>query len=288
MNGDTIFIYESAIGTLTFQRDPMQFWITEIDGASSVDIDIFESQSAGQVGASISGQSVQPSSFTVDGCIFEPLDANRERLIDIIAPQTPATLTVIQNGESWYKDVLPEKTPEITPGDGVQYFQMRLHAAYPYWRSTTSYATQIAGLIAMFKFPFFTGGFWWISKYSDSYFNTIVNEGNVPIEFQVIFAARSALSNPEIYHMDTQKLIRINKSMIAGERIIVSTIDGQKGVTCISNTGEITNGFKYLSLESDLSMALIPGDNLLRMAADTNREGLGVRIEAPKGVKSGV
>ena len=67
----------------------------------------------------------------------------------------------------------------------------------------------------------------------------------------------------------------------------VSTIYGHKGVVCTSASGEVSNGFKYLSVDSDLSMTLRPGSNLLRIDA-VNREGLGVRIEAPEGVKSGV
>lgn len=287
MNENTRFIYENAIGRLVFEYNSL-LWITDVDGMSSVEIDIAESRSTMQIGSSITAQSVRPRSFTIDGAIFEPIATTRERVIDIIAPQIPATLTIEQNGESWYLDVVPEKTPEITPGNGVQFFQTRLHAAYPYWRTTASYATQVAGLMALFKFPFFTGGSWWISRYSDSYFNTIENRGNVPVEFRVVFTARSALENPEIFHIDTGKRILIRKSMIAGERVVVSTIYGQKGVTCVSAAGEITNGFKYLSVDSDLSMTLIPGSNLLRIDAGVNREGLGVRIEAPEGVKSGV
>jgi hypothetical protein len=104
----------------------------------------------------------------------------------------------------------------------------------------------------------------------------------------VIFIARSALDSPELYHMDTGKKILINKSLIAGERVTVSTVYGRKGVTCISAGGEVSNGFKYLSLDSDLSMTLLPGPNLLRIDAADNREGLSVRIEAPEGVRSGV
>lgn len=286
MNENTIFIYENTIGRLVFQYGG-QMWITDVDGMSSVEIDIAESRSTMQVGSSITGQNVRPRSFTLDGAIFEPIAAHRERILNIIAPQIPATLTIKQGGEEWYLDVVPEKTPEITAGIGVQFFQTRLRAAYPYWRTTASYATQIAGLVAMFKFPFNTGGSWWISMYSDSYFAAIENRGNVPVEFRVTFTARAALDNPELYHVDTGKRILIRKSMIAGERVSVSTIYGHKGVVCTSASGEVTNGFKYLSVDSDLSMTLRPGSNLLRIDA-VNREGLGVRIEAPEGVKSGV
>lgn len=287
MNEKTVFVYENVIGKLRFAYDS-EFWISAVDGISSVEIDISESRSTMQIGSSITAQNVRPRSFTIDGSIFEPILKNRKTLLDIFAPQIPATLTILQNGESWFLDVIPERTPEITAGNGVQFFQTRLKAVYPYWRTTSSYATQVAGLIAMFRFPFFTGGEWWISKYSENFFNTLTNYGNVPVEFQVTFAARSALENPELYHMDTGRRILIRKSMIAGERVIVSTVYGQKGVICISASGEVTNGFKFLSVDSDLSMALRPGQNLLRMDASMNREGLSVRIEAPEGVKSGV
>jgi len=286
MNENTRFIYENAICRLIFQHDS-PLWVTDVDGVSSVEIDIAEARSTAQVGASSTSQKVRPRSFTLSGAIFDPIAPQRERMLNVIAPQIPATLTVEQNVGSWYLDVVPEKTPEITPGNGVQFYQLRLRAAYHYWRTTASHATQIAGLVALFKFPFRTGGSWWISRYSDSYFATVNNRGNVPVEFRVVFTARAALNNPELYHVDTGKRILIRKSMVAGERVIVSTVYGKKGVTCVSAAGEVTNGFKYLSVDSYLSMTLIPGPNLLRTDA-TNRKGLGVRIEAPEGVRSGV
>ena len=286
MNENTVFIYENSIGKLTFKYDS-PLWVSDVDGVSSTEIDIAESRSLGQTGTTVTNQSVRPRTFTINGAIFDPIRINRERVLNIIAPQLPATLTIQQDGESWFLDVVPERTPEITAGNGVQFFQTRLHAAYPYWRTTASYATQIAGLIAMFRFPFYTGGSWWLSKYSDNFFSTIVNGGNVPVEFQVVFTARNTVENHELYHVDTRKRILIRKEMVTGERVVVSTVYGQKGVTCISPSGEVTNGFRYLSLDSDLSMKLLPGSNLLRVDA-INREGLNARVLAPQGVKSGV
>lgn len=286
MNQSTVFIYENTIGRLVF-RYHSPLWITDVDGISSVEMDISESRSTMQVGSSITSQNVQPRSFTLDGAIFEPIQIHRKRVLNIIAPQIPATLTVEQGSESWYLNVVPEKTPEVTVGEGVQFFQTRLHAAYPYWRTTAYHATQVAGLVPMFMFPLFTGGNWWVSKYSDSFFTTIENKGNVAIDFQVKFTARAALENPELYHVDTGKHILIRKAMIAGESISVSTVYGHKEVVCTSVQGTVTNGFKYLSIDSDLSMTLRPGSNLFRVDA-VNREGLSVRIEAPQGVKSGV
>ena len=286
MNEGTIIIYENAIGTLRFAYEST-LWVTDVDGLSSVEIDISASHSTMQTGSSITGQSIKPRSFTMDGAIFEPIAPQRELVLNIMAPKIPATLTIEQNGEAWYLDVVPEKTPEVTSGNGVQFFQVRLYAAYPYWRTTTSYARQVAGLDALFKFPIFTGGTWWVSRYSDSYFTTIENRGNVPVEFRAVFTARTEIEDPELYHVEAGKRILIRKTMVAGERVVVSTVYGNKGITCIDPAGTATNGFKYLSVDSDLSMTLNPGSNLLRIDA-VNREGLGVRIEAPEGGKSGV
>lgn len=287
MDQNTVWIYENSIGKITFAWES-PYWITMFDGMSSVEVDITQSRGPRQIGATIASQSVRPRSFTLDGCLFDPVGVNRDRLIDIIAPQVPATLTMVDGAESWYLDVVPEKTPEIEPGLGVQNFQLRLFAAYPYWRTTASYSTQIAGLISMFKFPFYTGGNWWISKYSDSYFRSIENQGNVPLEFKLTFTARAALTNPELYHVDTRQRIAIRKNMVAGERVTVSTVYGERGVIVTAPDGTASNGFRHLTIDSDLSMTLQPGSNLLRIDADINREGLGVRLEAPQGVKSGV
>lgn len=287
MNENTRFVYENQAGRLEFSFDG-PFWISDMDGVSSVDIDITESRSVWQVGSSISAQSVQPRVISVDGVIYEPLAANRKKMLDVIAPQTPATLTMIQGEENWYLDVAPQKTPEIAPGNGLQPFQMDLYAAYPYWRTTASYATQIAGLTALFKFPFFTGGAWWISKFGESYYSTITNRGNVPIEFSVIFTARGNVGSPELFDVNTRKKIRISKTMEAGEKIVVTTSSGRRGAVLTGADGLRSNAFRYLSIDSDLDMALEPGENLLRIGADANRENLSVRVEAAEGVRSGV
>ncbi len=287
MNEKTRFTYENAIGKITFAFES-NFWITDIDGVSSVEVDIADSRSSDQVGSSLASQSVQPRTIPIDGTIYEPLRLNRESLISVIAPGVASILTAIDNGQSWYLDVVPKKTPDIMPGNGEQAFQMELYSPYPYWRSTASVATQIAGLTRLFKTPFYTGGKWWISKFSDSYFNTITNTGNVPIEFRVTFAARGELRNPELYHVGSKKRIKLNKTMVAGERIVVSTIYGERGVVAYTAGGVASNGYNLLKRGAKLDMAILPGENLLRIDAEQNRENLTVQVEAPRGVKSGV
>ena len=86
--------------------------------------------------------------------------------------------------------------------------------------------------------------------------------------------------------MDTGKEFRIIKQMNAGERAIVSTVQNERRVVLVSSAGETENGFKSLLFGSDLSMEIIPGKNTFAIIGD--RSLVSVRLEAPKGVKSGV
>lgn len=288
-NANTVFEYENTIGKLTFAFDSA-FWLTEVEGMSGVEVDIFATRNAGQSGSSISSQSIRPRAFSIDGVIFDPIGENREELVRIMAPEVPSTLTIKEGSQSWYLDVYPSITPEIGPGDGEQPFQVQLYAAYPYWRSTESYNELILGLASMFKFPFYTGGTWWISKFSDNFFKEIINDGNSAIGFHLIFEARGPLTNPEIIQVETGKFIKTqNLSMATGERFVISTMEGKKSWLRIDKFGKATNGYRHMVYGSSLEMALEPGINTFRADAQTNRGNLSVTMrDTPKGVRSGV
>lgn len=286
MNEKTTFIFENNLGSIQFAYDS-PFWL-DIPDISSVGIDIAATRGRQQVGTTIISQSVQPKSFTIDGAIFDPLDENRNKLLHIFAPRVKSTLTMIEGDEEWYLNVVPETTPVIDGGNGVQHFQVTLYASYPYWQLDDMYIRQVAGLTPKFKFPFYTGGSWYISTFSDNYYATINNSGNVPSSVQITFAARRAVENPEVMNMESGKKIAIKKAMAPGEKMIVSTFYGAVGAVFVDDQGNESNGWKYLSIDSDLSFDILPGNNLIRGDAKTNRSGMSIRLEAPRGVKSGV
>ncbi len=286
MDKSTVFTYENSIGSLTFAMDSA-FWLSDVAGASSVEVDLTETRTDEQYGAVLTGQSAAPRTLTLNGCIFEPLQEHRRQLLRVMAPLTPARLTKRDAGGSYWLDVSPMKTPEVSAGEGVQQFQAQLRASWPFWRSEVNHRTTVAGLDPLFSFPFYTGGNWKISQYTQNYFRNIPNDGNVPIPFQMVFTAEGRVENPWLYHMGTRREIRLQMVMQAGQQVRVSTQPGEKGVW-LETPGKTENGFRFLTVDSDLSMVLLPGDNLLRMGADAFRENLSAGVSAPRGVISGV
>ena len=289
MNKETILVYASGGNSITFLSKPgSDIWVTSISGASGNEIAISEAQGAGQVGSTISNQSVQPKDITINGAVLAMVEANRRSILACVLPGVMGRLTVIQNGESWYIDGAPKRTPEFSDGSVVQDFQFVLHCPYPYWRSTADGSAQVAGLTKLFQFPCSLAGTWYISKYSDSLFTVVENEGTAAMEFDVTFTAATEVTDPEFYHVERGTFIKINKVMAAGEKITVSTVYGRKGVTLHLPNGTQANGFKYLDVGSDLNMKIDPGANTIRCDAANNREGLRVQIIMPKGVAPGV
>lgn len=100
----------------------------------------------------------------------------------------------------------------------------------------------------------------------------VYNGGAVSTGMEIMFKARGAVTNPSIIKISTQEIIKINKTLEAGEEILINTTIGEKGIVGRLN-GVESNYYKYRDLSSSW-MQLDVGDNLLRYDADTNLNNL--------------
>lgn len=281
------FEYVTANNTVSFSEDS-DFWITGIDGLSSNEINISETQGVNQIGSTRSSQSVRPRDLTVTGVLFGNLKENRRTLLSCVSPMVPARFFIHEDGEIWYLEGTPKRTPVMEETAEIQQFQFILHCPYPYWRTADDANTLLAGIKALFKFPFFTGGKWYISKYEESAFKRVLNDGDVAIDLTVELKATAQVQAPEVLLVETGSVLRITKTLQAGESFTVSTVYGSKRVVYRHADGVEENGFRYLSPDSDMNMQLQPGVNIFRCDAADNREGLRVSVLAPRGVRAGV
>lgn len=281
------FEYITANNAVSFSEDS-DFWITGIDGLSSNEINISETQGVNQIGSTRSSQSVRPRDLTVTGVLFGNLKENRRTLLSCVSPMIPAHFFIHEDGESWYLEGTPKRTPVMEETAEIQQFQFILHCPYPYWRTADDANTLLAGIKALFRFPFYTGGKWYISKYEASAFERVLNDGDVAIDLTVELKAMAQVQAPEVLLVETGSMLRITKTLQAGESFTISTVYGSKRVIYRHADGVEENGFRYLSPDSDMNMQLQPGVNTFRYDAADNREGLRVSVLAPRGVRAGV
>lgn len=287
MNSSFELCYDNGSEQLTFCKKGA-FWLTSPPDLSSVQVEITGAQTAGQVGSVITAQSVRPKNITLTGAIIGDTLRNRQKLLRVVMPGKVARLTYRIDGKSWYVDGAPSHTPIVGAGDVVQDFQFQFHVPYPYWRTTEESVFSLAGLDRLFSFPFICAGRWYISEFSDSYTKVFVNEGNVPLEFELRIHALGEVSRPVLTHLGTGQCIRLERVLAPGQKLVVSTLYGKRGARLVEADGSETNAFRWLGFESDLAMRMLPGDNLLHFDAEDGRAGARVTLTAPKGVLSGV
>lgn len=281
MNKDTVITYQSAGGSIRFAPDG-EYWITEVSGLQT-DISLNTSQSVGQRGATVNGQSVQPKKITFNGAILgrggaagiEPL---RRALLAAVLPLESARITFAQEGQSWYLEGWPTKTPALSDGLRPQSFQFQFYVPYPYFRSAEQRSYQLSGLRAMWHTPFYTGGHFYISKYTEDAFCRVANTGNVAQAITLTLYAAAEVTRPVVYNVERGSHIRVNKIMAPGEQMVISTHDKDKdagrAARFFAQDGSEGNGFKYITPDSDLAMAVAPGGNIFMADAAANKQNL--------------
>ena len=284
-----VYAFQAADGSTIRFAVNSDFWITNLTGDDGLDVEMTEQQSTGQTGKTITGQSVGSRAITVTGSILRDLDANKALLKRLIRPESAARWLKTVGRTTWYLDVLPSHTPDVSGGAHLLNFQFKLKAAYPYWRTVETAATMLGGLeSAWFPTPVSTAGTWYISRYKRDLYTPVVNSGSTETGFTLRLTATARVKNPMLWHNGQRSFIRLNKEMLPGEAAVIYTLEGERGCTYRQSDGTEVNGFRWLDYDSDLWMTLAPGANVLRLTADEGRENLTVTIHAPKGVAAGV
>ena len=108
----------------------------------------------------------------------------------------------------------------------------------------------------------------------ETQFINVPNHGQLPVPMTVTFFARGDCVKPKLTNVNTGKFMEINKSLIAGERVVVEITHDRTYVTS-SVDGDIRGA---LSLKSTLNR-LDVGDNVLKPEAEEGRKQLEVSID---------
>jgi hypothetical protein len=108
----------------------------------------------------------------------------------------------------------------------------------------------------------------------ETQFINVPNRGQLPVPMTVTFLARGDCLNPKITNVNTGKFMAINKSLVAGERVVVEITHDRTYVTS-SVDGDIRGA---LSLKSTLNR-LDVGDNVLKPEAEEGGNQLEVSID---------
>ena len=103
------------------------------------------------------------------------------------------------------------------------------------------------------------------------------NKGSVSIGMKIVFKANGTVINPSLVNVSTQEDFTINKTLVAGEEIEITTIIGEKSVKGKIGNNDFTNYFMYKTVDSSW-LQLDVGNNLFRYNAEDGIENLDVFV----------
>ena len=259
-NGDSL-TFEYADG----------FLINKPSGIDTLSVSLSEAQGIGQVGSTIQSRNVKSRPVTVSGILVGDFQAeNKDKLLSVIRPDLSGKLFA----DDYYLDVSPTATPAIEPKQSFAAFQFSLLAAYPYWQKDDSASATLSGVAKRFKLPWNISREYRFGEVIAAQFINIHNGGQVPVPFTVTFTALAEVVNPMVTDAKTNSYLLINKTLVAGERVVVEITHERTYVTS-SVDGECRGA---LDLKSSY-YRLAVGDNVMKPTATSGKDNLQVDVD---------
>lgn len=254
--------------TFTYNKG---FLINKPIGIDTLQVSLSQATGIDQVGATIQSANIQPRPVTVSGVLVgEFINGNKEKLLSVIRPDLSAKLYA----DDYYLNVRPTSTPTIDPTKRFAKFQFSVLAAYPYWQKDENAKVELSAIEYGFKFPWNLSREYHFGSIVETQFFTVVNNGQLPVPFIITFFARGDCVNPRITNVNTGKFLAINKTLVAGERIVVEITHERTHVTS-STDGDVRGA---LSLKSTLNRLEV-GNNVLKPEAEEGKSQLEVSID---------
>lgn len=240
-----------------------------------------------QIGVSITSTSLKERSITVTGWIIadteEEMDERKQFLNRYFDPRYEIDVMY----KNYFLRFVPDNTvkygtSEKENNDTIVQFQIKGTCADPLFSEINGSKETIAATIATFHFPLIISTNLYergivFGYRQPSLTAKVTNKGAVEVGMKIVFKAIGELTNPRLIDVDTREFVAIEKSMVAGEEIVINTNVGEKSIQGKTGNEDYSNYFMYKDLDSTW-LQLRLGDNLFRYDADSGLDNLEVYL----------
>lgn len=241
-----------------------------------------------QIGVYVTSTSLETRDVSVSGWIVSNselhMSQRKSMLNRFVNPQQPIELIY----KNYSLEFLPDRTIKYSAtikenNEVVCKFEIVGLAANPLFKDTNTTNVPIAGMLGMFHFPMMLSAIdngmptVMMGLRQPSLIVNISNTGSVQTGMNIVFEAAGTVVNPSLINIYTQEQFKINKTLVAGETVVVSTTIGEKKIVGTLN-GVSSNYFKYRDLRSSW-LQLDTGDNVFKYDADNGIDSLNCTIE---------
>ena len=240
-----------------------------------------------QIGVSITSTSLKERSITVTGWIIadteEEMDERKQFLNRYFDPRYEIDVMYKNYFLRFVSDnTVKYGTSEKENNDTIVQFQIKGTCADPLFSEINGSKETIAATIATFHFPLIMSTNLYergivFGYRQPSLTAKVTNKGAVEVGMKIVFKAIGELTNPRLIDVDTREFVAIEKSMVAGEEIVINTNVGEKSIQGKIGNEDYSNYFMYKDLDSTW-LQLRLGDSLFRYDADSGLDNLEVYL----------
>lgn len=271
-----------TLQSILFDRDDSDFVLDEVD-LGVVNGTHHAYKYVNQIGIYINSTTLEQRTISIKGYVigedYGLLEENKNALNRFINPLQAVDITVLDKYKLTFKPDYSIKysAPYKDNNEVLCKFLIQGTCPDPLFTTLGEQSAAI-GTVKKFHFPLIIPKNVGIlmGLRTSSLFLNLDNTGDVTTGMLIEFTCTSNVKNPKLINVDTQEFIQIDKTIVPGERIIISTVSGEKYIRGILN-GVESNYFGYLNYESTW-LQLNTGLNTLKYDADDNLTGLEVSV----------
>lgn len=271
-----------TLQSILFDRDDSDFVLDEVD-LGVVNGTHHAYKYVNQIGIYINSTTLEQRTISIKGYVigedYGLLEENKNTLNRFINPLQAVDITVLDKYKLTFKPDYSIKysAPYKDNNEVLCKFLIQGTCPDPLFTTLGEQSAAI-GTVKKFHFPLIIPKNVGIlmGLRTSSLFLNLDNTGDVTTGMLIEFTCTSNVKNPKLINVDTQEFIQIDKTIVPGEKIIISTVSGEKYIRGILNEIE-SNYFGYLNYESTW-LQLNTGLNTLKYDADDNLTGLEVSV----------
>lgn len=261
-------------------HDFSDYYVTKVEGLTPPATRINTAKAGIIDGTFFNSASVEERNIVISLTINGDIEANRQKLYRIFPRKTACTV-YFKNANRDVKIKGYVETIECDPFVMREKAQISIICPRPYFEDLATIYAELTATLAMFEFPFAIEEDNPIpfSEATDYPIAEIMNEGDAEAGCIISIEVNDTIQGIKIINTSTQQFFYLDSAFVDHDKITISTISGQMGVTR-ERGGTKTNILNYVGANSTW-LRLAPGVNYFTYTIDDgDTEDVEITFEA--------
>lgn len=263
--------------SIIFTYDFTPLHLVSVDGIYKVESNIYMTDNTMIDGSTYQGSTIAKRNIVITAEMKDNYQNNRNLLYKVFKPKEKGTMTYTENDESRQIEYVVEDM-EITEKGVVRTATISLLCPDPYFKDLDNIEINMTSWIPMFEWDheFKDEGEEFSVKDTEQIKDIDTESAADYIGVTIIIAADGNVTNPSIYHFETDETIKVLTTLTAGQRLIITTETNDKNIY-LEKDGKREEINALLDEDSEF-IQLFNGVNTLQYDADSGAQYMNVMV----------